>query len=113
MDGVTVVQWNRVLSYNRTRLEGEVAVVSLNIVSMYTNMSEELATNACKDYLSSRNGNDNFVSKHSLLSAVDLCLKNSIFQFNNKIYKQINGVDTGVKLAACCSQLCLSWFRQI
>ena len=111
MDGVTVVQWNRVLSCNRTRLKGEVAVVSLAIVSMYTNMSEELATNACKDYISSRTyhlyGNDNFGSKNSLLSAVDLCLKNSIFQFNNKIYKQINGVDTGVKLAP--SYACLGF----
>ena len=47
LDGVAVVQVNvnRVLSCNQTRLEDEVAVVSLDIVSI----SEELATNACKD----------------------------------------------------------------
>ena len=47
LDGVAVVQVNvnRVLSCNQTRLEDEVAVVSFDIVSI----SEELATNACKD----------------------------------------------------------------
>ena len=32
-----------------------VAIVSLDIVNMYTNMSEELGTTACKEYLESRN----------------------------------------------------------
>ena len=58
-------------------------------------------------------GNDNLVSNNSLLSVVDLCLKNNIFQFNNKIYKQINGVGTGVKLAPSYACLGLGKFEKM
>ena len=40
---------NGKIDTGQPNLDG-VAVFSLDIVSMYTNMSEELATNACKDY---------------------------------------------------------------
>jgi hypothetical protein len=39
------------------------------------------------------------VSTNSLMTALNLCLKNNYFAFNDKIYKQIHGVGTGVKLA--------------
>ena len=81
-------------------LEG-VALVSLDVDSMYNSMSEDLATGACKEFLEKRidDGNDEFVSTNSILTALNLCVKNNFFSFNNKIYKQICGVGTGVKLA--------------
>ena len=71
---------------------------------MYKNMSEELGTGACKEFLENRTiqgvGDDDFfVSTNSILTALDLCLKNNFFTFNNKVYKQISGVGTGIKLA--------------
>ena len=68
-----------------------------NVLSnvMYNNMSENLGTGACKEYLESRSftqdGNSE-VSTNSLLTALNLCLKNNYFVFNEKIYKQIHGV---------------------
>jgi hypothetical protein len=80
-------------------------------------MSEELGTTACKEYLESRNfqkdGKDNFVSTSSLLSALELCLKNNIFEFNEKIYKQVHGVGTGVKLAPTYACLGLGKFEKL
>jgi hypothetical protein len=71
---------------------------------MYNNMSLELGTGASKEFLEKRqsipsDGGDNFVSTQSLLSALDLCLKSNYLKFNKKIYKQIKGVGTGIKLA--------------
>ena len=92
-----IEEFNEKIDARQLNLDG-VAVFSLDIVSMYTSMSEEHATNTCKDYFSSRtyqmDGNDNFDSTNSMLSALDLRLKNHIFQFNNKIYKQINVLGT-------------------
>ena len=80
-----------------------VALVSLDVDSMYNNMSQDLGTSACKDYLESRifqmDGDENLVSTNSILTALNLCLKNNYFYFNKKIYKQIKGVGTGIKLA--------------
>lgn len=43
--------------------------------------------------------NEFFPSTNSILVALDLCLKNNYFQFDDKIYKQKRGVGTGIKLA--------------
>ena len=76
-------------------------MVSLDVDSMYNNMSDELGTSACKEYLESRivQGDGNEVSTNSIMTALNRCLKNNYFVFNDKIYKQIHGVGTGVKLA--------------
>ena len=94
-------------------LEG-VAVVSLDVESMYNNMSEELGTEACREFLESRieQDEDNFVSTNSILTALSLCLKNNYFTFNKKIYKQCSGVGTGIKLAPTYACLGLGKYEQ-
>ena len=39
------------------------------------------------------------VRTESILKALDLCLDNNLFSFNEKFYQQVGGVGTGVKLA--------------
>jgi hypothetical protein len=91
-----------------------VAIVSMDVESMYKNMSEDLATGACKEFIDSdifqKDGNT--VSRNSILTALDLCLKNNYFSFNDKIYKQISGVGTGVKLAPTYACLGLGSFEK-
>ena len=91
---------NEKIEAGEVSLEG-VALVSLDVDSMYNNMSEDLGTEACREYLESRNfqGDGNHVSSNSILTALNLCLKNNFFSFNGKVYKQIHGVGTGIKLA--------------
>ena len=82
---------------------------------MYNNMSEDLATDACKEFVESdifqQDGGS--VSAHSILTALDLCLKNNFFCFNDKVYKQISGVGTGVKLAPTYACLGLGKFEKL
>ena len=78
-------------------------------------MSEDLATDACKEFVESEifQQDGGSVSAHSILTALDLCLKNSFFCFNDKVYKQISGVGTGVKLAPTYACLGLGKFEKL
>ena len=77
-----------------------VAVVSLDLEAMYSNMSEDLGTGACRDFLETRqNCGEHFSSTSSILEALDLCLKTNYFTFGDKIFKQNGGVGTGIKLS--------------
>ena len=88
---------NQQIEDGEMSLEG-VALVSLDVESMYNNMSEELAGGATKDFLhNDRKGDSESlkVQSNSILEALEVCLKNSFFTFNEKIYQQIGGVGTG------------------
>ena len=80
-----------------------VALVSLDVEAMYNNMTTELGTHATKQYLENRtfqkDGEMNSVSSGSILEALDLCLDSNVFEFNEKLYKQVGGVGTGLKLS--------------
>ena len=84
---------------------------------MYNNMSEDLATEACKEFMNSetfqQDGGEEMVSGNSILTALQLCLKNNFFSFNEKVYKQISGVGTGVKLAPTYACLGLGKFEKL
>ena len=89
------------------------ALVSLDIVSMYNNMTDELGKSAAREYLESRNlqGEDR-VSTENLLKCLDLCLDNNYFEFNKKMYRQSGGVGTGIKLAPPYACLGVGKFEQ-
>ena len=79
---------NQQIENGEVSLDG-VAVVSLDVVSMYTNMTEEIGTSASKDYLQSRGshgggGNSSEelkVKTESILSSLELCIRNNFFKF--------------------------------
>ena len=80
-----------------------VALVSLDVEAMYNNMTRDLGTLATKQFLESRSfqpdGEISSVSSESILEALDLCLESNIFEFNEKLFKQVGGVGTGLKLS--------------
>ena len=41
---------------------------------------------------------ENNVTPESILEGLEICLRNNFFQFNDKMYQQISGVGTGLKL---------------
>ena len=68
-------------------LEG-VALVTLDVESMYNNMTDELAGGATEEFLEGgRTGSSDVlkVKTQSILEALDICLKNNYFTFNKKI----------------------------
>ena len=52
------------------------------------------------------------VKTESILAALELCLKNNYFTFNDKIYQQTGGVGTGIKLAPLYACLGMGKFEQ-
>ena len=88
---------NQKVENEELSLEG-VALVSLDVESMYNNMSEELAGGATREFLEqSRLGDEESKRVHtnSILEALEVCLKSSYFSFNDQIYQQVGGVGTG------------------
>ena len=80
---------------------GGLALVTLDVEAMYNNMTDELAMGASKEFLEGGRVADPEMLKvktKSILDALDLCLRNNFFKFNDKIYQQIGGVGTGIKL---------------
>ena len=81
--------------------------MTLDIESMYNNISEDLGLNAARKYLENRQVQDDVsdastdpkVSTNLLMTGLKLCLDNNYFKFNEKIFKQIGGAGTGIKLA--------------
>ena len=65
-------------------------------------MTSDLARAASVEFLQGGRSGDQETSKvkpESILEALDLCLENNVFIFNEKKYLQVGGVGTGVKLA--------------
>ena len=94
---------NSKVEKDQLSLDG-VALVTLDVESMYNNMTEELAGNASKDYLQNGRGanvsEENLaVQTSSILEALEICLNNCVFTFNDKLYQQTGGVGTGIKFA--------------
>ena len=47
------------------------------------------------------------------MEALDICLKNNFFHFNEKVYHQKNGVGTGIKLAPPYACMAMGEFENI
>ena len=106
-----ISQLNEKIENGELSLDG-VSLVSLDVNKMYNNITEDLGKHACRNYLDSRvttdvtlahgDGEQNHAHKvktSSLMEGLDLCIKNNYFSYNGKIYRQVGGVGTGVKLA--------------
>ena len=92
-----------------------VALVTLDVESMYNNMTEELAGGASKSFLEEgRQGSPEIlkVKTDSILAALELCLANNYSSFNEKVYQQVGGVGTGIKLAPPYACLGMGKFEQ-
>ena len=112
---------NEKIDRGELTLDG-VSLVSLDVEKMYNNITKELGTKAAKNYLNSRQPTqlsgcsenmDPFVSTQSLLEGLDICIENNYFSFNKKIYKQVGGVGTGVKLAPPYACLAMGQFEDL
>ena len=65
-------------------------------------MTDAISGGASHKFLEwERNGSSEVlkVKTESILEALELCLENNYFSFNKKIYQQVGGVGTGIKLA--------------
>ena len=113
----TIEEVNEKIDRKEISLDG-VGLATLDVEKMYTNMTENLGSGSCKTFLEWRQrqgGLDDevLVTGGSILNALDLCIKNNYFEFDGKVYKQVGGVGTGVKLAPAYACLGLGKFEDL
>ena len=94
-----------------------VNLASLDVVSMYPNMSDELGISACKDYLDTRDfsciDEELQIASNNIIDSLKLCIKNNYFNFDGDIFKVCGGVGTGIKLAPPYACIGMGKYEQI
>ena len=60
-------------------------------------MPLELSKKGVKKHLESRSGDDNQPTTDEVLEALDLCQQNNVFEFDDQLYRQVEGHGTGQK----------------
>ena len=70
---------------------------TIEVVGLYPNISYDEGLSSLKDFLDSRF--DKQVITDTLIKLDESVLKNNIFEFSDKTYKQIRGMAIGTKLA--------------
>ncbi|XP_046605015.1 uncharacterized protein LOC124297747 [Neodiprion virginianus] len=93
------------------RLPADHILVSLDVVSLFTNVPQDLAINAVKQRW------HQLVDKipvplNELLKALQICFKAAIFEFNHNIYAQTYGLPMGSPLSPILSDLVLDDLEQ-
>ena len=70
---------------------------TIDVVGLYPNIPHDEGLAFLKDFLDSRV--DKQVTTDTLIELAELVLKNNIFEFSDKTYKQIRGMTIGTKFA--------------
>ena len=71
----------------------------MDVVNLYSNIPHDLGIKAIEFWLSHLHPTHHRLTKNFILQALDTILKNNIFQFNGKFYKQRKGTAMGTKCA--------------
>jgi hypothetical protein len=87
-------------------------LVSLDVVSLFTNIPLELALNALEDGWDTIKNNTKLTHDEFFI-AVKLVLNSTFFQFNNKLYKQTFGTPMGSPLSPIIADLVLKDLESI
>ena len=70
---------------------------TIDVIGLYLNIPHDEGLAFLKDFLDSRV--DKQVTTDTLIELAELVLKNNIFEFSDKTYKQIRGMTIGTKFA--------------
>ena len=73
-------------------------MASQDVKSLFTNIPLEETTGVCSDSLFSNDAKVNSINRIDFEKLLTTALKNNFFNFEGKIYKQIDGVATGSPL---------------
>jgi len=80
------------------------SLYSLDIVSLFTNVSLDLALNNISKMWEHIERSTK-ITKNDFMAAIDFVLSSTFFTFNNKIYKQIFGTPMGSSLSPIVADL--------
>ena len=92
-------------------LQANEQLASLDICDLYTNIPVKKAVDITINELIKSNKLDNInLTKTDVRNLLLLSLKNSYFQFNNKFYKQKNGLPMGNTLSPIIADIYMNYY---
>ena len=80
-------------------------MASLDLDSLFTNIPLEEAIDICVDNLDNDNENPPNIPKHDFRNLLNIATKETFFMFNNKYYKQVDGVAMGSPLGPALANI--------
>ena len=86
-------------------------MASLEVDSLFTNIPLEETIDICVDNLYSDNENPPNIPKHNFRNLLNIATKETFFMFNNKYYKQVDGVAMGSPLGPALANIFMCSFE--
>ena len=86
-------------------------MASLDLDSLFTNIPLEEAIDICVDNLDNDNENPPNIPKHDFRNLLNIATKETFFMFNNKYYKQVDGVAMGSPLGLALAKIYMCSFE--
>ena len=79
---------------NKDDLPANSIIFSVDVTGLYTNIPQDDGLEFCREALEGRN--DKAIPTSFLIELLNMCLKNNIFEFGGKLYKQLIGTAMGI-----------------
>ena len=89
-----------------TTYDSSLYMASLDIESLFTNIPLNEANNNCVSDLHNKNLYNGKLSKRDLFKLLETATSKSSFNFDNLLYKQVDGVAMGSPLSPTLSNAC-------
>ena len=86
-------------------------MATYDVENLYGNITHELGLEAVKFWLEKCPRETSRISNKFILNAVNIILKNNIFQFNGRFYRQLRGTAMGTKMAPIYATLSLGFLE--
>ena len=86
-------------------------MASLDVDSLFTNIPLEETVDICVHNLYSDNENPPNIPKHNFRNLLKIATKETSFMFNNKYYKQVDGVAMGSPLGPVLANIFMCSFE--
>ena len=86
-------------------------MASLDVDSLFTNIPVEETIDICVDNLYSDNENPPNIPKYNFRNLLNVATKETFFMFNNKYYKQVDGVAMGSPLGPALANIFMCSFE--
>lgn len=88
---------------NKTALPENAILFTMDVQSLYTNIPQDEGLKICEKILNKRT--DQSVPTSFIISLLNLCLKENLFEFNNKLFRQLLGTAMGIHPAPSYANL--------
>ena len=86
-------------------------MASLDIDSLFTNIPLDESIDICADKLYNDNENPPNIPRHNFCNLLNIAIKETFFMFNNKYYKQVDGVAMGSPLGPALANIFMCSFE--